>query len=170
MKKLLLLTLLFCYLSGFAQDGHKLTPEQYKEIVKKTTALDSLTAKTFSDKIVSTAQTNLEIDNIRSTNRALIFRYNEKGLSDEEIERQEMQGCDNCLTVIFMKRPDGYFLSEVRGSYNDVFPTWEREFLPGADPKAARENFRNREVKSREYNCDLRLTITGDKCKISNAN
>lgn len=170
MKKLLLISgLLFSFFS-FAQDGYKLAPEQYKEITDKITQLDSISAKSFSDKIANSAETSLVLENVKSNKRAIIFYYNEKDLTPEEKEKQEVKGCESCLTVIFLKNQNNLKLSEVRGLYKDIFPTWEREFLPGASPDIALENFRQREVKSREYSCNITIDITEDRCRIYNWN
>lgn len=182
MKKLLLIPLLLLSVLSFAQDGYKLTPEQYKEISNKLIQLDSISAKIFSDRIAETAKTSLVLENIRSNKRALIFYYSPEGLTPEEKEKQEVKGCEACLKIIFLKYEKGgnkdlqikgteYLkFSEAAGLYLDLFPTWEREFLPGAEPAAALEKFEQREIKSIEHNCSISLQKAGINWKIYNRN
>ncbi len=182
MEKPLLILGLLISLWGFAQDGYKLSPEQYKEITNMISQLDSISAKTFSDKIAATAKTSLALENIKSNSRTVIFYYSPEGMAPEEKEKQETRGCESCLKVVFLKYEIGgskdlqtkgeQFLkfSEASGLYLDLFPTWEREFLSGADPEAALESFRQREVKSREYNCNISIQKTSSIWKIYNWN
>lgn len=53
MKQLTIIAMALCLSVGAqAQDGNKLTPEQYKEITKKITDLDSAAAPDFANTIL----------------------------------------------------------------------------------------------------------------------
>lgn len=112
--------------------------------------LDSIAAKQFSDKIASSAKTPLALKDIRNNKRALIFYYDNQELTQKEKEVQEIKGCESCLKVIFFKTEKGLKFSEVTGLFNDLFPTWEREYLSGVKPEQINESFRFREVQTPE--------------------
>lgn len=169
MKNLLLTFALFIAAFSFAQDGYKLTPETYTAIKAKVNQMDENSARAFADKVAGTAPTEYVFLNSRKDdNGNMKFYYGRTDLNEKEKQDQADFGCVRCLIVYFKNQPTGLQFDQVVGSFEDLFPTWQREFLSTATAENAKESFKYREVRSRATGTDVRLAKSGGMWQIIN--
>lgn len=168
MKKLLLtITLLSC-LTISAQNGYELPEATYQSIFKKVNQLDSLSARQFSNSVVSATKTPYTFLLAKKRDKSASYYYIESGLSASEVQEQKETGCSKCMRVNFTVYGNRYVFLDVSGSLNDLLPTWNKEFLPSATPELINSSFKYREVKDRNTGVDVRLTQQGDVWQIYN--
>lgn len=153
MKKLLFITLLLVTYVTTAQKKGKLSKEQYIEINYKISNFDSITARSFADKIATSAKTEYKFIELKivkqssnkSKDRTFVYRYIPVNLYPDDFEKTGEYDCNySCMDVEFNVVYDGanedleekgtkrLVFHLVTGKFLDIFPTWEREFLSTA--------------------------------------
>lgn len=168
MKKLLFTISLFATLVITAQDGYKLPVETYTDIQANVSQLDVESARAFADRLAGTTVTPFAYLQTEETDKATKFYYSRSNLTQKEQIDQEEMGCANCLVVFFKNTPEGLTFHQVAGSFEDLLPTWQREFLSTATAENTKESFKYREVKNRTTGTDIRFSNTGTMWMIYN--
>lgn len=126
----------------------------------KANDLDSITARQFANTIVASAKTQYEFLKLkkRAKRQTLTYYYIDASLSPEEKAEQKEMGCRDCMKINFktytvganadMQEPGASKIKfiNVSGSFLDLFPTWQREFLQTATKENVL-NYKDRAVK-----------------------
>ncbi|MGJ5643224.1 hypothetical protein [Formosa sp. S-31] len=180
MKKLLYSIAFLSSLFISAQNGYELSDLKYKEVSNKVNKLDSLTARAFADGIASAAATDYDFLTVKTIDNNSVYYYIPSELTPEEILDQKQMGCDKCMRVIFNVYYDGadkdleikgkqrLVFREVVGKFLDLYPTWNREFLPSATPELIKDSFKYRVVQNRNLDLNVRLDKVGGVWRIFN--
>tara|TARA_R100000306_G_scaffold62377_2_gene69149 strand:+ start:174 stop:689 length:516 start_codon:yes stop_codon:yes gene_type:complete len=168
MKNLIFTLALLITTLTFAQDGYKLTPETYQAINAKVSNLDEGAARAFADRLAGTSETEFAYMQTKTTEKATKFYYTRTDLTQKEQVDQNEMGCSDCLVVYFKNQPTGLVFDQVAGSFEDLYPTWNREFLPSATVDNVNESFKYREVKDRTTGTDIRFMKANGTWQIYN--
>ena len=169
MKQLLLTFALLITAFASAQDGYKLTPETYAAIEQKVNQMNESSARSFADKVAGTAPTEYVFMRTEKTDDGFYkYYYSRTDLTAEEKKDQEDFGCERCLIVYFKTVNGAIQFDHVFGSFEDLFPTWQREFLTTATVQNAKDSFKYREVRNRTTGTDVRLAKAGGMWQIIN--
>lgn len=168
MKNLLLTIALFVTALSFAQDGYKLAPETYEAITAKVSELDTLRARAFADRLAGTAPTGFVYMQTKTTDNATKYYYKKAAMSSEEKQDLAAFGCSDCLVVYFKNVNNSLQFDQVTGRFEDLYPTWNREFLPSATVDNVNQSFKYREVKDRTTGTDIRFGKVDNTWQIYN--
>lgn len=169
MKKLFLSLTLLASFATMAQDGYSLTPETYQGITAKVSQLDTLSARAFADRLAGSATTSFAYMQTKTNETGTKFYYSRTDLTQKEQLDQEEIGCTSCLVVYFKNTADGLTFNQVVGSFEDLLPTWQREFLPTATADNAQQSFKYREVKNRATGTNIRFEKFNNMWQIYNS-
>lgn len=169
MKNRILSLVIFITTLSFAQDGYKLAPETYQAITAKVSGLDETQARQFADGIVNSTVNKFAYMQTKTTDHATKIYYSRTDLTDQQKVDQAEMGCTDCLVVYFKNHPQsGLVFDHVAGSFEDLYPTWNREFLPSATVDNINESFKYREVKDRTTGTDIRFMKANGTWQIYN--
>ena len=168
MKKILLTFALLAAIVTSAQDGYNLPEQTYKDIKAKVSQLSESSARSFADGIANSAPTQYVWYKTKKGDKYVRYYYSRTDLSEKEQKDQEDFGCSKCFIVDFILYPQGLQFDQVNGSFEDLFPTWQREFLNSATKANFNESFKYRDVNNRKVGTDIRFARAGGLWQIYN--
>lgn len=157
MKSALLTFALFVTVLSFGQDGYKLSPEAYQEITDKLSKLDTTLARALAERLAGSSATEFAYMQTKTTDKATKYYFTRTDLTEKEQKDQDEMGCSKCLVFYFRNNTAGLDFWQVAGSFEELQPMWQSEFLEDATADNAKESFRYREVKDRATGTDIRF-------------
>lgn len=147
MRNVLLLAIFLNFVNSNAQ--------RTEEIYNTIQQMDSLSAFEFADKIASSASTDYTYMYAEESDDDFRIFYSRTDLTTDEFNKQRELGCYKCFIIYFKINADNSFrFTEVFGNYEDLIPTWLREFQVGEFDKG---RFGYQYLKDRSLKLDVRL-------------